>query len=100
MNLANFINDKLKWSIKTFGPGLRTRGLCQHIKKELNEILESPTDIEEWVDVILLAIDGAGRAGHDGYAIMTALETKQAKNVKRSWPDEWPPQDEAAEHVR
>src|SRR5690242_11478653 len=49
------------WSLKTFGPHRDTDAtrLVTHIRKELNEIERHPQDCEEWIDVIILAIDGA-----------------------------------------
>lgn len=75
------------WSERTFGPGERTQGVIEHITKELGEIEAAPQDIEEWVDVIILAFDGAWRAGWEPDAIVQAIEGKQSKNETRTWPD-------------
>lgn len=90
-----------EWSLDTFGPGARTERHLAHIRKELDEIAKAPTDLEEWIDVIVLAIGGAFRAGHGGRAIAKALAAKHAKNVARKWPD-WRtvPEDKPIEHVR
>ena len=98
---AAHIAHQREWSITTFGPGLRTEGVLDHIAKELNEIREAPTDLSEWVDVIILAFDGAQRTGADPQAIIDAIKAKQAKNEARTWPD-WrsAPADKAIEHVR
>ena len=74
------------WSEKTFGPGYRG-GVIDHIRKELVEIEAAPTDLMEWIDVVILALDGAWRAGHSPAAIIEALVAKQTKNEKRQWPD-------------
>jgi hypothetical protein len=44
----------------------RPRGSCiKHIKKELDdEIAHDPLDLGEWIDVIILGLDGAWRTGH------------------------------------
>ncbi|MGZ6772572.1 MAG: dATP/dGTP pyrophosphohydrolase domain-containing protein [Mycobacteriaceae bacterium] len=88
------------WSEQTFGPGTRLLGVLDHIRKELKEIEDNPTDVEEWVDVIILAFDGAWRAGWEPQQIIDAIKAKQAKNESRAWPD-WRKydQDEAIEHV-
>lgn len=98
---ANHIAHQREWSTNTFGPGLRTEGVLDHIAKELNEIREAPTDLSEWVDVIILAFDGAQRTGADPQAIIDTIKAKQAKNEARNWPD-WrtAPADKAIEHVR
>lgn len=89
------------FSEHTFGPGMRTQGVCDHIRKELKEIEADPTDLNEWVDVILLALDGAWRAGYLPGEIVAAMREKQAKNELRKWPD-WRTADpnKAIEHDR
>lgn len=100
MNLADFIDDKWRWSLATFGPGPRVKGLTDHIRKELLEIEAHPTDPEEWVDVILLAIDGLSRLGLKGPKIVAAIEHKQWVNEhRRNWPKTTSP-DHPAEHVK
>jgi hypothetical protein len=54
-----------EWSEATFGPGVRTLGVTNHIRKELEEIEKDPHDLNEWTDVIILAFDGAWRSGHN-----------------------------------
>lgn len=89
------------WSTQTFGPGKRTQGVIDHIRKELAEIEANPGDLEEWIDVMILACDGAWRSGAIPYEIVDCLVKKMAKNMARQWPD-WRalPADKAIEHVR
>jgi Protein of unknown function (DUF550) len=75
--------------------------VLDHIRKELREIEAEPTSLEEWIDVAILAFDGAWRAGHSPEAIAAAWLGKQAKNEAREWPDcRTAPPDKAIEHVR
>ena len=101
MNLIEYIDRQIAFSNETFGPGHRTKGVLQHIRKELLEIEQDPTDLMEWVDVIILALDGAWRAGYNAVAICDALEYKLCKNVRRDWPD-WRTmsEDQTIEHKR
>ena len=96
-----YIYRQMAFSQKTFGPGTRTKGIIAHIRKELDELEENPTDVYEWADVIILALDGAWRTGHRPNAILNALIHKQEINETRTWPD-WKTvgEDEAIEHVR
>ena len=89
------------WSLKTFGPGDRAQGVVDHIRKELREIEQAPGDLEEWIDVVILALDGAWRSGATPDQIIAAIAAKQAKNEKRKWPD-WRTADpsKAIEHVK
>lgn len=98
---ATHLQRQREWSHKTFGPGARLLGVLDHIRKELVEIEENPTDVDEWVDVIILAFDGAWRAGWQPQQIIDAIKAKQAKNEARTWPD-WrtASEDQAIEHVR
>ena len=80
-----YLQRHIEWSRETFGEGRRTEGLCKHIAKELDEIRQNPTDLMEWVDVIILAIDGAWRAGYTPVEIINALIKKQAINFERKW---------------
>lgn len=75
------------WSRETFGMLQRPAGVIDHIRKELLEIEADPTDLEEWVDVIILAFDGAWRAGWEPADILKAIVAKQTKNESRVWPD-------------
>lgn len=90
-----------EWSEKTFGPGPRSQGVVDHIRKELLEIEADPKDLSEWIDVVILALDGAWRSGATPGQIIAALLDKQDKNERRQWPD-WrtQPADKAIEHVR
>lgn len=100
-DLVAHLRRQKEFSEKTFGPGERTAGVIDHIRKELFEIEADPTDIMEWVDVIILAFDGAWRAGWEAQAIVDAIVAKQTKNESRDWPD-WRTADpnKAIEHVR
>lgn len=101
-DFAKFANEKAAWSRETFGPGDRYMGVVAHIRRELMEVEREPADLEEWVDVILLAMDGAWRsAGATGEDLVRALIAKDAKNRGRTWPD-WRKLEagEVSEHVR
>jgi len=100
-DFVSHLERQRSFSLATFGPGMRTAGVIDHIRKELQEVEAQPTALEEWVDVILLALDGAWRAGHEPAAIAAAIAAKQAKNECREWPD-WrtAPADKAIEHKK
>lgn len=98
---AEHLAHQREWSEATFGPGPRTQGVLDHIRKELAEIEADPSDLGEWVDVLILAFDGAWRAGWEPQQIIDAIKAKQAKNEARVWPD-WrtADPDKAIEHDR
>lgn len=92
---------QIGFSVRTFGPGARTAGVIDHITKELEEVRESGGSLEEWVDVIILAFDGAWRCGATPEQIIAAVKDKQERNERREWPD-WRTVEpgRAIEHVR
>jgi hypothetical protein len=100
-DLVAHLTRQRAFSERTFGPGPRTAGVIAHIHKELLEIEADPANLVEWIDVILLAFDGAWRAGHSPAAIVEVLDAKQTKNEARDWPD-WRtlPADVPIEHRR
>ncbi|MDH1012025.1 DUF550 domain-containing protein [Pseudomonas nicosulfuronedens] len=100
-NFEEHLQRQRDFSERTFGPGARAAGVVDHIRKELREIEENPGDLSEWIDVAILALDGAWRTGASPRQIIEALVAKQAKNEARIWPD-WrtAPADKAIEHDR
>lgn len=100
-DLLAHLQRQREFSERTFGPGARTAGLIDHIRKELLEIEADPGDLAEWIDVAILALDGAWRTGASPQQIIDALVAKQVKNEGRTWPD-WrtAPADKAIEHDR
>lgn len=112
MDMHQHLLRQMAFSRATFGPGERRQGVCDHIRKELVEVEaeESPdAAAKEWVDVVILALDGltrclraAGMSPDD--AARTAclmIRAKQSRNEDRSWPD-WRTSDpnKAIEHVK
>jgi hypothetical protein len=94
-----YYNDQINWSLKTFGEGKRTLGIIKHIKKELKEVQKNPDDLLEWIDVIILAMDGYWRHGGDALTLLVDLNKKQKINFKRKYP--FPvSQDKPSEHIK
>ncbi|WP_454261470.1 dATP/dGTP pyrophosphohydrolase domain-containing protein [Pseudoxanthomonas mexicana] len=101
LDLTAHLRRQRRWSDTTFGPGERTAGVLDHIRKELIEVEAAPHDTSEWMDVAILAFDGAMRAGATPEQVVAALKAKQDRNEARTWPD-WRtmPKDQAIEHDR
>jgi hypothetical protein len=99
VDLVDYIEVQKEWSERVFGPGQRTKGICEHIRKELAEIEQAPADLMEWIDVVILALDGAWRAGHSAESISKALVEKFEINLKRKWPMAGP-ENRAIEHIK
>ena len=100
MDIQKHLTRQIKFSKKNFGPANaegRNAGVIDHIRKELKEIEAAPTDLEEWIDIIILGLDGAWRCANVNYPkdkpedlaakVLSMLDMKQRKNEKRTWPD-------------
>lgn len=101
--LTDIITNQKTWSKETFGEGPRTEGVLRHIESEIAEIraeqVGTSAHLEEWVDIIILAIDGAWRSGDwTPEEICAMLEAKQLKNRHRQWKRTAP--DEPSFHVK
>lgn len=108
---TSVVEKQIAMSRVAFGPGARTHGLRAHIAKELDEIARAPFDVEEWIDVMILAMDGAWRAAQEKFPfaddvllarlVAGTLVYKIGKNARREWPD-WREvgQDAPIEHKR
>jgi phage gp29-like protein len=97
MNLAELLVPHIEWSKQTFGTTPRVEGICKHIAKELDEIRATPRCLFEWIDVVILALDGAWRAGYSPTDIEYALSDKMEIIRARKYPK--PQDDEVSEHI-
>lgn len=99
--LVAYLRRQWEWSERTFGPGFRTDGILNHIRKELAEVEKEPHDLMEWADIIILALDGYWRHGGSAERLLALLQKKQDKNFARKWP-RWQDrtEDQAIEHDR
>lgn len=95
------LRRQMDFSMRTFGPGRRVEGVLDHIEKEIVEVRNSGGDLSEWVDLVILSMDGAWRSGATPEQVVEAIRAKQSKNEARIWPD-WrtADPDKAIEHVR
>ena len=112
MELEQHLLRQMAFSHATFGPGQRTAGVLDHIRQELKEVLDSDGSADEWVDVVILALDGltrqlayaTGDRGHPESVANHAVSMiagKQSRNEARDWPD-WrtAEKNKAIEHIR
>ena len=87
MNLFTWLCNQRRWSLETFGQGPRTESVLKHIEKEIQEVREDPSSIEEWCDIVSLALNGACRAGYTPHEVCQELERKLHVNIhERKWP--------------
>ena len=85
----DYLLRHIEWGWHTFGTpadGRGPLGPLDHALKEVEEIAADPTDIVEWIDAIILTIDGYFRA--DGEAEVLKLERVAylASVEYQSWP--------------
>lgn len=113
-DFESHLTRQIAFSRATFGPDERTAGVTDHIRKELQEVaraLRADQRAREWVDVVILGLDGLWRAVQANEVWLTSDEVaqiavgliveKQGRNELRDWPD-WRTADpnKAIEHDR
>lgn len=112
MDLKQHILRHMAFSHATFGPGERRKGVLDHMRKEIEEVEEGGGDAAEWVDLLMLSLDGLtrrlsycrGERADPNAVAETAcnmISGKQGRNEARTWPD-WrtADPDKAIEHDR
>jgi hypothetical protein len=87
MDLIEHLHRQREFSLRTFGPGDRLDGVLDHIAKEIVEVRGSGGDLTEWVDLVMLSLDGAWRSGASPEQVAAAITAKLARNESRTWPD-------------
>lgn len=98
-SISQYVHRQQDWSEVTFGPGRRTEGILKHIEAEMQEVRSEPDIPDEWLDIVILALDGAWRTGATAEEIETYLMQKQEKNFYRSWPPP-PAEDQPSFHLK
>lgn len=112
MDLEAHLKRQMEFSRNRFGPESRKEAVADHIRQELEEVLEEGNP-REWVDLVLLSLDGLWRSiqysSKPNFEIENLesenrefvevswnnvpkiacmlIEEKQSKNEKRTWPD-------------
>lgn len=100
MDLKQHLIRQMAFSHATFGPGERTNGVADHIRKEVQEMLDAGGESDEWVDIVILALDGLTRRlayctsdgaredpGRVAQIACNMIIGKQTRNEARTWPD-------------
>lgn len=99
-DLEAHLKRQMAFSHATFGPGERMQGVLDHIRKEIVEVEQSNGDSNEWVDIVILALDGLtrrlsycvdGKTRNNAQEVAAMacrmIEGKQTRNEERVWPD-------------
>ncbi len=107
MNFTNRLSRVVRWGRETHGEGDKQERLLNHIALEIEEVRESEGSPTEWVDLVILALDGLTRSYGDVTPLIAAtkaaeeIERKWDKNTTRDWPDpKKHPDDKPMEHIR
>ena len=100
-DLIAHLHRQREFSYRTFGEELNLGRVISHLRKEIEEVAADSKDIFEWIDLMILTMDGAYRSGHSPEQIVAALEEKQSINETRKWPDPTTiPLGQPVEHIR
>jgi hypothetical protein len=88
-DMSKLQRDIHAWSLVTF-PGQTVRQKLDHCKKELQEIVERPEDVEEYADVLIILLTCMAMQRISTEQLMRAVDKKFQINKSRHWegPDE------------
>ena len=94
------VSEQAEWSQKAFGSDDKRGpiGALKHLEKEAVEAQDSPSDIVEYADCLLLIVDASRRAGFNPHQLVEAAYEKLQVCKSREWPT--PTSDEPVEHIR
>lgn len=93
-NMYEILKDINEWQDVVFKKAT-PQSASAHLRREANELYESPYDAEEMADIFILLAGVAHLAGVD---LVEAVEKKMAINRKRIWGE--PDEEGVIEHVR
>ena len=98
--MQDFWDQQAEWSERTFGATCirGPTGALRHLAKEVDEVLQTPYNLEEYADCLHLVFDAARRAGYTYDQLVGEAHRKLAKNKTRTWGV--PSGDQPVEHVR
>jgi hypothetical protein len=87
-DLAHFWDALSKWSQATFLTDAQRGpiGPLKHLAKEVGEVIQEPSDLEEYVDCLFLVFDACRRAGFTYADLERGVWAKLEKNKLRKWP--------------
>jgi len=91
-------DDLAEWSDTAFGVGRSPSAPIAHLCKEVIELAESPCDVTEAADCLMLLLDINRMAGRTADILLEACFDKLEVNKGREWgePDEYG----VVEHIR
>ena len=96
----SFLDNVSTFNNRTFGNFTleeKANSLVKHIRSECDEIEENPTDLDEWIDVVILAMDALLRK-EEPEQILLRWARKMSNNASRDWPE--PTADKPMFHIK
>jgi hypothetical protein len=81
MDFRKFQQDLHIWQVNTF-PQSDVHAKLSHLKQEIAELEENPSDVMEMADIVILV---TGLAAIQGYDLSNAIEQKFEINKTRKW---------------
>lgn len=73
------------WADSVFGKDRHPKHILQHLKKEIEELLQEPSNLDEYADVGILWLNAAAKAGYKVDDLYYAMIGKMMVNKSRKW---------------
>ena len=87
--MKELLSEIAVWAEQTF-PNEGVTGKLAHLKEEIEELLDDPTNLDEWADCFLLLFDAARKQGIEYDDIAAAMRAKFERNKLRRWVEDMP----------
>lgn len=93
-------SEQAEWSQRVFGSDADRGpiGPLKHLQKEAQEAIDSPGDVYEYADCLLLVMDASRRAGFPIQTLLDAAYVKLQICKDRVYPA--PGLDQPAQHIK
>jgi len=98
---TDLVNRQRTWSTTQFGESVDLPRILNHITEATGDVEKEPARLHNWIDIVLLAMDGAWRAGHSPKEVVQAIQDVQVRNIMRDWQNPGDlPIGEPIKHIR
>ena len=79
--------EKVSILNKTHFPKSKIEHNLIHMKREIEEVLENPEDLEEWADILICYMGGFGKTKFTTKELFESVDKKIEKNINIKWKE-------------
>jgi hypothetical protein len=84
-NFQRLQDSITSWADSVFGKDRKAEMILRHLEKEIKELIQEPSDLEEYADIGILWLNAAAKAGYKVDDLYFAIIGKMMVNKSRKW---------------